>query len=94
MHPRNPIRLNITTMLQWSQNLGVRGEGPKVTAYSRKGRTKSSGVKPKEPITAFMSPKNGSAAEMKVASTTYDDRKRIRGTRLRMENFPSFTSEE
>lgn len=58
-----------------------------------KGRMKSSGVKQNAPRTPLMSPKKGRAAETKVAKATYEDRSRKRGTKLRIEYLPSFTSE-
>lgn len=68
--------------------MGVLGEGWKTPAYKMNGRTKSRGVKPKEPITALMSPKNGIAALMSVVIATSADRRMRRGTRFRAEYLP------
>ncbi|CAN1171554.1 hypothetical protein LINPERHAP2_LOCUS29641, partial [Linum perenne] len=53
---------------------------------------KSNGMKPKAPIIALMSPKNGSIAANVVARTTEADRDRILGTTFRAENCSLFGS--
>lgn len=61
-------------------------DGLNVKLKNTIGKTKSSGMKPKAPMSALMSPKNGSIAPKVVAATTDREREINLGTTLRPEN--------
>jgi len=56
------------------------------------GKTKSSGIKPKAPMSEFMSPKNGSMAAIRVEIVMANDREISLGIALRFENSGLFGS--
>uniref|UniRef100_A0A803M681 Reverse transcriptase Ty1/copia-type domain-containing protein n=1 Tax=Chenopodium quinoa TaxID=63459 RepID=A0A803M681_CHEQI len=64
--PTNANMEKTTAMLRFNQNMKVRFEGLNVRLNTMAGRTKSRGKKPKAPMNPFMSPKNGSIADVIV----------------------------
>jgi hypothetical protein len=64
----------------------LRFEGLNVKLKNTTGNIKSRGMKPNAPITALMSPKNGSIAAIIVAITTDIDRAISLGMAFRAEN--------
>ena len=63
-----------TAIVVFNQKMGLRLDGLKVNLQKSIGSMKSRGKNPKAPITALMSPKNGSIAAMVVAAMTDSDR--------------------
>ena len=66
--------------------MGLFLDGLNVKLKNTTGKIKSRGMKPKAPMTALMSPKNGSIAAMVVAMTTEREREISLGITLRVEN--------
>ena len=81
-------------MLVFNQKMGLRFEGLNVKLKKITGRTKSRGMKPKAPITALMSPKKGSIAEIIVAVMTEREWEITLGMTFRAENSPLVGSEK
>ncbi|KAL6967089.1 hypothetical protein U1Q18_032894 [Sarracenia purpurea var. burkii] len=75
-------------MAAFNQKMGLLLDGLNVRLKKTTGRTKSSGKKPKAPMTALMSPKKGSIAAISVAVTTERDRETNLGMTFRAENSP------
>ena len=70
----------------FNQKMGLRFDGLNVKLKNTTGNIKSSGIKPNAPMTALMSPKNGSIAAIVVAITTDSDRAISLGIAFRAEN--------
>nr|GMD12591.1 proteinaceous RNase P 2 isoform X1 [Ipomoea batatas] len=87
-----PKMENTTAILKFNQKTPLLLEGLKVKLKKTTGNTKSSGINPNAPITAFMSPKNGSIAAIVVATTTDNDRDITLGITFLLENSPLFGS--
>lgn len=75
-----------TAIMMFNQKMGLFFDGLNVKLKKTTGNMKSSGMKPKAPITALMSAKNGSIAAIVVDITTDSDREINLGTALRPEN--------
>jgi hypothetical protein len=72
--------------------MGLLLDGLNVKLKKITGKTKSSGIKPKAPMSEFMSPKNGSMAAITVEIVTANDREITLGITLRLENSGLFGS--
>lgn len=90
--PMSPKMEKTRAIMEFNQKVNVRLEGLKVTLNNTTGRTKSSGRNPNAPITAFISPKNGSIADNVVAMPTDRDRDITLGITFRAENCSLFGS--
>lgn len=75
-----------TAMAEFTQKIGRLLDGLNVKLKQTAGRTKSSGMNPKAPISELISPKNGSMAAIVVAMTTDSDLKITLGTTFLTEN--------
>ena len=75
-----------TAMVAFTQKVRLRLEGLKVRLKNTTGKTKSKGKKPKAPMNAFMSPKNGSTAAIVVDTTIERDLEITLGITFRREN--------
>lgn len=81
-----------TAIKRFNQKMGDRLDGLNVKLKKTAGKMKSSGMKPKAPMSEFMSPKNGSIAAITVAATVANDREITLGITFRIENSLLFGS--
>ena len=89
-----PAQVNTTIIVMFIQYVKLRFVGLYVMLYRSMGSTKSSGINPNAPTTAFISPKKGSMAAMNPQNAIYSVLSIKRGTRLRLENIPFVVSAE
>lgn len=81
-----------TAMVTFNQKTRLCFDGLNVKLKKTTGKMKSRGMKPKAPMKALMSPKNGSIAAIVVAITTDSDLETILGITLRADHSLLFGS--
>lgn len=86
------INEKTVAMIIFNQNMILLLDGLKVKLKKTTGRIKSRGMKPKAPMSAFTSPKNGSNAAIVVAIITEMDLEITLDITLRRENGLHFGS--